>query len=61
MNVTKKPDGGYHLFVADTQPTGPNQTKIDIYRPKTGYQHITQAIKGWATGDNVGCPDLAKT
>ena len=61
MNVTKKPEGGYYLFVTDAQPAGPNQTKVDIYRPTMGYKHITQAIKGWASGDNLGCPDLAKT
>lgn len=60
MNVTKKPEGGYYLFVADAQPAGADQTKVSIYRPKMGYQHVTQAIKGWASGDNLGCPDLAK-
>jgi hypothetical protein len=60
LNVTKKPEGGYYLLVADAFPAGANQTKIDVYRPKMGYKHITNAIRGWATGDNLGCPDLAK-
>jgi len=60
LNVTKKPEGGYYLLVADAFPVGENRTKIDVYRPKMGYKHITSAIRGWATGDNLGCPDLAK-
>ncbi len=61
LNVTKKPEGGYYLIVADAFPAGENQTKIDVYRPRIGYKHITKAIRGWASGDNLGCPDLSKT
>ena len=60
LNVTEKPQGGYYLLVTDAYPSGSNQTKIDMYRPKIGYKHVTEAIKGWAAGDNLGCPDLAK-
>jgi len=60
LNVTKKPERGYYLMVVDAFPAGTNQTKIDVYRPKIGYKHVTHAIRGWATGDNLGCPDLAK-
>ena len=60
MNVTEKPDGGYYLMVADAIPVGPNETRIDIYRPSMGYKHLTQAIRGWASGENLGCPDLTK-
>jgi hypothetical protein len=60
MNVTEKPSGGYYLLVTDAIPLGPNQTQIDIYRPAMGYKHLTEAIRGGATGENLGCPDLTK-
>ncbi|SHF92037.1 hypothetical protein SAMN04487965_2955 [Microbulbifer donghaiensis] len=60
MNVTKEPEGGYYLLVADATPVGKNNTRIDIYGPSRGFDVITRAIKGWASGKNMGCPDLTK-
>ena len=60
LNVTKEPDGGYYLMVADAYPIATGQTQVDLYRPSMGYKVIIQAIKNWATGDNIGCPDLTK-
>lgn len=60
LNVTEKPAGGYYLMVTDAYPVGEHQTRIDMYRPRMGYDHLAEAIKGWATGANDGCPDLAQ-
>lgn len=60
LNVTKEPEGGYYLLVADGYPFGNGRTQIDMYRPTTGHGVLIQAIKGWATGENVGCPDMTK-
>jgi len=60
MNVSKKPKGGYYLMVVDAVALGKNRTKVDMYAPSIGYDHVVEAIKGWATGKNVGCPDLTK-
>ena len=60
MNITEEPDGGYYLLVTDAYPIDAAHTRIDMYRPSMGYKPIIQAIKGWATGDNMGCPDLTK-
>ena len=60
MNVSKKPSGGYFLMVVDAIPVGKKETRIDIYAPSVGHNHVITAIKGWATGKNVGCPDLTK-
>ena len=61
LNVTKEPEGGYFLMVADAYPISAGETQVDLYRPSVGHKVIVQAIKGWATGDNVGCPDLTKS
>ncbi len=58
MNVTKEPEGGYYLVVADLFPLGDNRTRVDLYRPSMGYDVLIKGIKGWAASDNSGCPDL---
>ena len=60
INVSKEPAGGYYLLVADAQPVTHTKTRIDLYRPSMGHGVLIQAVKNWATGENVGCPDLTK-
>ena len=60
INVSKEPDGGYYLLVADASPVTQTKTRIDIYRPSMSHGVLVQAVKNWATGENVGCPDLTK-
>ena len=58
MNVTKEPDGGYYLLVADLFPIGDRRTRVDLYRPSMGYDVLIKGVKGWARSDSAGCPDL---
>ena len=60
LNVSKVPDGGYYLLVADAQPAGQDKTRIDLYRPSIGHGVLVKAVRGWATGEQVGCPDLTQ-
>jgi hypothetical protein len=60
LNVSKEPQGGYYLLVADAQPVTPGKTRIDLYRPSMGHGVLIEAVKNWAAGENVGCPDLTK-
>lgn len=59
--VTKEPEGGYYLMVADAYLVDAKRSRIQIIGPSKGYDVIYQAIMGWATGKNLGCPDLSKT
>ena len=60
LNVSEVPKKGYFLMVIDAIPASKNKTRIDYYGPSIGVDNITKAIKGWATGKNMGCPDLTK-
>jgi hypothetical protein len=60
QTVHKEPPGGYYLMVVDAVPLENNRTRITFYRPSMGYDTMVTAITGWATGKNVGCPDLSK-
>jgi hypothetical protein len=57
----KPPEGGDYFVVADATPLDRSHTRIDIYAPKMGSSTIVRAITGWATGENVGCPDMTKS
>lgn len=53
------PKNGDYLLVVDAIPQGPHRTKVTLYHgpwPKP----IFRAVKDWATGESLGCPDLAK-
>jgi hypothetical protein len=60
MKVSEMPAKGYYLMVADASAMAGNRTQIDLYRPSIGYDTIVRAVKGWATGDQIGCPDLTQ-
>jgi len=56
----KVPSGGPYLMVVDAYPVGAARTRIEMFRPTVGNKALIDAIRGWATGDNLGCPDLTK-
>jgi hypothetical protein len=56
----KEPEGGLYVLVADATPIDRNRTRVDIYAPTRGADAMIRAITGWATGENVGCPDMTK-
>src|SRR5690349_13977037 len=56
----KPPAGGDYYLVADATPLDRSRTRIDIYAPSIGANTLIRAVTGWATGENVGCPDLTK-
>ena len=60
LAVYKEPEKGHFLMVVDAIPLDKSRTQITMYRPSKGHEVMVKAIKGWATGKNVGCPDLTK-
>jgi hypothetical protein len=61
LAVTKEPEGGYYLMVADAYPVDARRSRLQIIGPSMGYDVIWRAMLGWATGKDLGCPDLTKT
>ena len=58
LNVYEVPEKGYYMMVVDAIPTGTNSSQVIMYRPAIGNKALIKAIKGWAAGENIGCPDL---
>ena len=57
----KTPKGGLYLLVADAFSLKGGRTRVQLYVPRIGNKPLIEAIRGWATGKNLGCPDLTKT
>ena len=55
--VGNVPDKGMYHLVADAYPHG-KKTRVDIYR-RNNAEVLGEAVKGWASGQNLGCPDPA--
>ena len=57
---SKPPEGGVYILVADAYAQSKNSTRIQLYGPSLGYDALYRAIHGWASGENLGCPDMTK-
>ena len=55
---SKPPEGGVYLLVADAYAQSNQSARIQLYGPSMGYDALYRAIRGWATGENLGCPDM---
>jgi hypothetical protein len=60
VKVYDEPADGHYILVVDAYPVGSNRTRIELIGPSKGHDVIYRAINGWATGENLGCPDLTK-
>lgn len=54
--VGQIPEDGMYYFVADAYPSGKGTTRVDIYR-RTKFATVAEAVKGWASGQSMACPD----
>jgi hypothetical protein len=60
ITVGNPPPGGPYIIVADAYPLPGNRTKLQLLAPTKGQDVVIRAIKAWASGESVGCPDLTK-
>ena len=58
LNVYEVPEKGYYMMVVDAIPLGKNKSEVVMYRSSVGNKALVKAIKGWAAGERIGCPDL---
>ena len=57
--VGAPPDGAYRI-VLDATPLAARRTRIEIYTLSVDDSLLQRTLRGWARGDNLGCPDLTK-
>lgn len=58
--MQKLPRDGYYIFLAEASPAGRTSTSVTMYPAGGGGMEIGAALRGWAKGDDMGCPDLTK-
>lgn len=58
LNVYEVPEKGYYMMVVDAIPLDKNKSEVVMYRSSFGNKALIKAIKGWAAGEKIGCPDL---
>ena len=54
------PPDGFFIIVADVYPKGKNATQVDLQKHVPGLTDAMKAIRQWADGTNMGCPDLSQ-
>ncbi len=54
------PPDGWYFLVVDAYPLDKNTTRVESYFQQTGYRGAFTAVKLWASGKNMGCPDLTQ-
>ena len=59
VEVGSPPEGPYRI-VLDATPLAAKRTRIDMYTMSMDDNLLRKALRGWAQGDNLGCPDLTK-
>jgi len=60
IRVHQEPEDGHYLMVVDAHRLERNRTRIQAIGPSRGHDVLWRAIRGWAAGDNLGCPDMTK-
>lgn len=45
-----------YIMVIDAAAVAKDKTEVTLYRSSFGYDLIASAVRGWATGENLGCP-----
>jgi hypothetical protein len=56
----KPPEGGDYILVFDAYPLPGNRTKVQWLGLQRGHETVIRAVKSWASGENLGCPDFTK-
>jgi hypothetical protein len=57
---SQPPNGGAYMIVLDAYPLPGNRTRLQIFSPAIGASNVHKAIRGWATGQDMSCPDMTQ-
>jgi hypothetical protein len=54
------PPEGFFIIVTDVYPVDRSTSRVDVQKHMPGYDGVIKAVRNWAEGTNMGCPDLAQ-
>jgi hypothetical protein len=58
-DLQNTPPEGLYIMSITVTPVNKDTTRLVIYGGTHQWKTIPQAVKNWATGTNMGCPDLS--
>ena len=59
INLSRAPEGGAYRLIADAYPLDAGRTRLQWFSLTSAEDFLVLAVNGWATGQNMGCPDFA--
>src|SRR5258706_13342275 len=54
------PPEGFFIIVTDVYPADKNTSRVDVQKHMPGYAGVMKAIRNWAEGTSMACPDPAQ-
>jgi len=51
---------GDYIMVIDAAAVAKDKSEVTLYRSAWGYDLTASAVRGWATGENLGCPAITQ-
>lgn len=60
IHLGTPPEGGAFVVVVDVHATSADRARLQIHGPAVGFEGIYRAVRGWATGKDLRCPDLTR-
>jgi hypothetical protein len=58
--VGTPPADGDYILVFDAYPLAGSRTKVQWLGLQKGHEAVVRAVKAWASGESLGCPDFTK-
>jgi hypothetical protein len=60
IHLSPPPAGGAYRLVADAYALAGDRTRLQWFVPSAADDFLVHAIRGWATGENMQCPDFSR-
>lgn len=60
VNLAPPPPDGWYMMVVDVYPVDNHTTRVESYYQQTSFKGAFTAVKLWANGTNMNCPDLTQ-
>jgi hypothetical protein len=60
LHVSPAPEGGAYRLVADAYAVDGSRTRLQWFDSTAAQDFLLDAVKGWATGQSMQCPDFSK-
>ena len=60
IHLSPAPAGGAYRLIADAYALEGDRTRLQWFTPSAEDDFLVHAVRGWATGENMQCPDFTR-